>query len=133
MGSPPSGRKRRYFGPGDGKKWYLLTGEGDIYTLDSDTKLVILDEFPERGAVRWRTITRRVFGYYSEFLGKSAQWHIRDLINAGLVGILVPENRKISCLHRDKLYRTDLNYEIIDVNEAKRLLNARVTKTRQRA
>jgi len=35
-------------------------------------------------------------------------------------------------LHRDKLYRTDLKYEVIDVEAVKRLLGVRKTKSWRR-
>jgi hypothetical protein len=121
----PAQRKRRHFGPGDGKKRYLLTEEGDIYTLDGSIKLAILDEFPERGAVRWHAIFRRLRAKGIEMPESTSYRHTRELINAGLIAVLLPENRSRMSLWSDKLYRTDLGYEVIDVTEARRLLGRR--------
>lgn len=129
MGSPSSSRKRRYFGPGDGKKRYILTEEGDIYTLDSRAKLAILEAFPEKGALRWNTLVKRIQESGVKVAENRLNAHIRHLAFAGLVGVLTPENRKRLSLHRDKLYRTDLKYEVIDVVAVKRLLGVDKTKS----
>jgi len=132
MGSPSSIRKRRYFGPGDGKKRYILTEERNIYTIDSRAKLEILEALPERGALRWNTLVKRIRQKGVQMAENRLCVHVRHLASADLVGVLTPENRKRLSLHRDKLYRTDLKYEVIDVEAVKRLLGVRKTKSWRR-
>ena len=123
MGHSPAKRKRRrYYGPGDGKRRYLLTDEGDIYTLNSLAAVSILKVFPRKGAFRWNTIARRV-RERDPRIAESGLWaQAKCLINVGLLGILMPENRRVGHLNRDRIYRTELGYKILEVEEVKRLL-----------
>jgi len=130
MGSPPSTRKRRYFGPGDGKKRYILTEEGDIYTLDSRAKLAILEALPQRGAFRWVRLLHEVRGKGIKVAENRLCSHVREMVSAGLIGLLTPENRHRADLRRDKLYRTSLKYEVINTDEVKRLLGQKTKSWR---
>ncbi len=130
MGPSPAKRTRRYFGPGDGKKRYILTEEGDIYTLDSRAKLAILEALPQRGAFRWVRLLHEVRGKGIKVAENRLCSHVREMVSAGLIGLLTPENRRRADLRRDKLYRTDLKYEVIDTNEVKRLLGQKTKSWR---
>jgi len=125
MGQQPARRKCRYFGPGDGKRRYLLLENGDIYTLNSLAAVSILEAFPKRGAFRWNTIARRVRERDPK-IAESGLWaQAKCLINVGLLGILKPENRRVGYLIRDKIYRTELGYKVLEVEEVKQLLGGK--------
>ena len=125
MGHPPAKRTRRYYGPGDGRRRYLLVENGDIYTLNSLEAVSVLEAFPKKGAFRWNTIARRV-RERDPRIAESGLWaQAKCLINAGLLGILTPENRKVGSLNRDRIYRTELGYKVLDVDEVKQLLGGK--------
>jgi len=94
MVSSPAKRTRRYFGPGDGKKRYILTEERNIYTIDSRAKLEILEALPERGALRWNTLVKRIRQKGVQMAENRLCVHVRHLASADLVGVLTPETAR---------------------------------------